>query len=163
MKFKEIASRLTGFSVPVFGVSWNPPEAERSIARRMITSLEDKRVLYNPNHLEVPEHCIHSVVEIRHLLTHELSTLQQESALGMHLRGMRAACRKFLDTVQADERVSRFGMSPGHYASWIFLSAVGELRGVFGLHVAAIAAQYGLDVEKDLASILPVKDEKSEI
>lgn len=163
MKFKEIASRLTGFSVPVFGISWNPPEAERSIARRVVTALEDKRVLYNPTHLEMPEHCVHSVLDIRRVLTHELSGLQQHSALATQLRGMRAACRKFLDTVHADEKITRFGMSPGHYASWIFLSAIGELRGVFGLHVAAIAAQYGLDVEKELASIIPVKDETSEI
>jgi hypothetical protein len=40
----KILSRLTGFSVPVFGVSWSPPEAERAVARRVIASLEDRRV-----------------------------------------------------------------------------------------------------------------------
>ena len=159
MKFKEIASRVTGFSVPVFGVSWNPPEAERSIARRLLTALEDKRVLYNPTQLEMPEHCIQSVIEIRHLLTHELPGLKEDSPLGIHIRGMRSACRKFLDTIQADERITRFGMSHGHYASWVFLSAIGELRGVCGLHLAAIATQYGLDIEKDLASIIPTMEE----
>jgi len=69
---------------------------------------------------------------------------------------MRAACRKFLGTVQADDgRIIQHGFSQGHYASWVFLSALGELRGVFGMHVAALAATYGLSVESQLATILP--------
>ena len=48
MKFQEILSRITGLSVPVFGVSWTPPAAEVTIARRVVTFLEDRRVLYNP-------------------------------------------------------------------------------------------------------------------
>jgi len=57
MKFKQIIGRLTGFSVPIFGVSWNPPEPEVQKARRVLTYLEDRRVLYNPDSLEVPEQC----------------------------------------------------------------------------------------------------------
>lgn len=47
-------------------------------------------------------------------------------------------------------------------ASWEFNGAVGELRGVFGIHIAQLAAQYGIDVEDDLASILPPPEEDSE-
>jgi len=49
----------------------------------------------------------------------------------------------------------------GHYASWKFLSALGELRGVFGIYVAKIAVAYGIAVEKELSSIIPEKDEKT--
>ncbi|MGB8682457.1 MAG: hypothetical protein WCD12_06190 [Candidatus Binatus sp.] len=66
MKFKEVLTRLTGISSPVFGVSWNPPEAE---------------------------------------------------------------------------------------------IALGEMRGIFGVHIATLAAQHGLDIEDDLASILPERGE----
>lgn len=73
---------------------------------------------------------------------------------------MRLACRKFLNTAQAEEagRISRFADSPGHYAIWEFNQALGEMRGIFGIHIARIAAQYGLDVENDLAKILPESD-----
>ena len=72
---------------------------------------------------------------------------------------MRAACRKFLNDV-GDENgdIVRFGAHPGHYASWIFNGALGELRGVFGIHIARLAAHHGLDVEDELASILPAQD-----
>ena len=58
MKFTEIASRLTGVTCPVFGVSWNPPEAEVTAAKRAVAFLEDRRVLYQPTEMEIPDHCI---------------------------------------------------------------------------------------------------------
>ena len=79
MNFREIATRLTGISCPVFGVSWNPPEAERTVARRVIAYLEDRRVLYNPGELEVPEHCVESVLEMRRYLTQELQHSRSEA------------------------------------------------------------------------------------
>lgn len=108
MKFKEIASRLTGFSVPVFGVSWNPHEPEIAVARRVLAFLEDRRVLFNPYHLEVADQCVHSVVEIRHFLTEEIGKLSTDSKLADHLRAIRAACRKFLNDMHpASRRVLR--------------------------------------------------------
>jgi hypothetical protein len=43
----------------------------------------------------------------------------------------------------------------------VFNGAVGELRGVFGVHVARLAASHGLDVEDELASILPEASDDS--
>lgn len=158
MKFREIASRLTGFSTPMFGASWNPPEAQRSVARRVLAFLEDRRVLYSPSEVESPDYCVRSVVEIRHFLTQELGALPAEAAIAQSLSAMRAACRKFMDTIGADGgRIIQYGASHGHYASWVFISALGELRGVVGIHVAAIAAGHGLDVEHELSAILPAK------
>ena len=162
LKFTEIATRVTGFSTPIFGVSWNPPESERTVAKRVIVQLEDRRVLYSPSEMEVPDHCVMSVVDIRRILSQELGVLDEKSALAMSLRAMRAACRKFLDSVQANERIVRFGAHLGHFASWEFNGAVGELRGVFGVHLAQIAARYGLDIEDELASILPAAEESNE-
>ena len=162
MKFKEIVNRLTGFATPVFGVSWNPPEAHITIARRVITYLEDRRVLYNPYNLEDPGHCIQSVIQIRQFLTAELNNLFEDDTLSQNLRAMRAACRKFLDTVQEGDEGTRGGWRYGGFHGWVFNSALGELRGVIGIHVTALAAQHGLDVEGDLASVLPAADEPTE-
>jgi hypothetical protein len=103
---------------------------------------------------------VQSVIEIRHYLTGELGQLDADGELAKNLRAMRAACRKFLDTVQDDDRdIVTFGGHRNQWASWVFNSALGELRGVFGIHIALLAAQHGLDVEDDLASILPGMDE----
>lgn len=42
--------------------------------------------------------------------------------------------------------------------SFAFYSALGEFRGAIGPHVAALAVQYGIDVEDDLAKVLPAAD-----
>ena len=95
------------------------------------------------------------------MLSLELGSIDEKSALAECLRAMRAACRKFLDSVQDDESIIRFGAHLGDFASWQFNGAVGELRGVFGIYLAQIATQYGLDIEKDLASILPAAEDES--
>ena len=156
MNFRELLNRITGISCPVFGIQWNPPQAECLVAKRVVTYLEDRRVLYSPSELETPSHCVHSVISIREFLTAELQNLDSISRLAEALRAMRAACRKFLTQVQADDRrVIQFAAERGHYASWVFDSALGELRGVFGVHVLQVAVAHGLDVEDDLAAILP--------
>lgn len=159
MKFTEIVSRLTGISCPIFGVSWNPPETERAIAQRAITFLEDRRVLYIPSEMEVPHHCVESVLQIRTFLTKELAALKQDDDFSQSLRAMRTACRKFLNTTHdKNQDITRHDGQWGHWASWVFNGALGELRGVFGVHIARIAALHGLDVEDELASILPAQD-----
>lgn len=160
MKFSEIAGRLTGISTPLGGVSWQATETESAAARRVISFLEDRRVLYAPDELEVPEHCVHSVLEIRRFLTGELGKLDNSSELSASLRAMRAACRKFLERVGAggDERAILYANHQGHWASWTFYSALGEMRGTFGVHLARIASPFKLDIEDALAAILPEVD-----
>jgi hypothetical protein len=122
--------------------------------------LEDRRVLYAPDELEVPEHCVHSVIEIRHFLTAELGRLDSGSELGASLRAMRSACRKFLERVGVDRsEISVYANHRGHRASWAFYSAVGEMRGTIGIQLARIAAHFKLDIEDELATILPAMDE----
>ncbi|MDD2362114.1 MAG: hypothetical protein PHH84_04035 [Oscillospiraceae bacterium] len=64
MKFSELANRLTGISCPVFGVSWNPADTQRSIARKIIIFLEARRVLFGDYGDEALCQCIESVTKI---------------------------------------------------------------------------------------------------
>lgn len=160
MKFSEIANRLTGISTPITGVSWQPTGSETAAARRVVAFLEDRRVLYNPGEMEVPEHCVGSVLQIRRFLTEEIGKLGDKSELRASLGAMRAACRKFLNVVGGeDSEIVLHARMPGHYASWTFYGALGEMRGTFGVHLARVAAMFRLDVEDDLATILPASTE----
>ncbi len=156
MNYKEIASRITGISVPIFGISWNPPTPDVVVAKKVINFLEDRRVLYNPYELELPKSCIRSIQEIRNFLTQQLDNVDSGSELGRSLKAMRSACRKLLDRF---EEVEDQGYS--HYSSAFsmsFFSSVGELRGIFGLHIGKILACHGLNCESNLLTIIPFDD-----
>jgi hypothetical protein len=98
-----------------------------------------------------------SVIEIRRFLTEQLGDLT-DGELAARLAAIRTACRKFLDASRyPDGRPMPIphGMFHGGYSEWVFTTALGELRGVVGVLIAEIAAQYHLDVDGELVSILP--------
>ena len=109
--------------------------------------------------MEQPSHCVASVLDMRRFLTHELGKLAPNEPLAGNLQAMRAACRKFLNDADDERGPHGFLADPVRYrwslGSWTFLAALGDLRTTIGLHVALIAVRNGLDVEDDLAAILP--------
>jgi hypothetical protein len=207
VKFTDIIARITGFSTPVFGMSWEPPEFERDIIRKFLVSLEDRRVLYNPVHLvefqEIKKSLLgqlfvacgtvlptpkiariiplifsdtsiadtvsitgtvekvlenqkeviirrqieifDSIQTIRESISDLLQNLPENSKAISPLRSMRAACRKFLNNDP---------YSAGHEIA----VALGELRSTFGVHLAILAVQYGIDIDSELSSIIPQED-----
>lgn len=143
LKFKELAQRLTGVQIPIFGVSWTAPEPDRKIVRGVLAFLEDRRVLYNPYNIEIEREVSDSVLEIRRELTKAIQALGDGSPAAPALRAMRAACREYLD------QSHHF---PHHLG---FMLALGQLRAHIGLQVAFLAIEYGVDLEDEFASIVP--------
>ncbi len=155
-KAKQWMARLTGFSTPLFGASWQPSATERDVASELLTRLEDRRVLYNPASAEIPHHCAQSIIEVRHILTDALAKLAGKGVLAEHVRAMAAASRRFLDRIGAEGPPDFEAMrSTGHYLSWEFQDALGQLRAIFGVHIAMIAARYDLEVHGHLRDVLP--------
>jgi len=69
---------------------------------------------------------------------------------------MRNACNKFLSKCRDDDDFRYHAITPGNIDNWIFTSAIGEMRGVFGIMIGQIAFSYGIDVEDNLAQIIPI-------
>jgi hypothetical protein len=161
VKFSEIAGRITGISTPIFGVQWTPPRVDVDVAREVIVFLEDRRVLYSPYEAEMPEYVVRSVLDIRQFMTDCLRRGGIASELADALSAMRTACRKFIESVGERRGPELILPSPGDILhggtpGWIFNQALGEMRGVFGLHIAQLAVRYGIDVPDQLAVILPL-------
>lgn len=151
MKFKKIAESITGVSCPYFGVSWTPPKFESTTAGEILVFLEDKRVLYRDFDVEMPQQSIYSVNEIRNYLTEHLQKLDAASELGKSVKDLRLACRKFVNTVEDD----RLNNSNQVIQTAVFNRALQDLRKTFGKNIAKMSLSYGLDVEDDLATIMP--------
>jgi len=163
--FTDIARRITGISTPVFGVSWTPPEDKRNIVRRLVTFLEDRRALFADYHAEYGPWVEQSVLDMRAELTEALQSCSDDEQLAGPVRVMRAACRKFLD--EMGPFLDEMGPPHGRRRMWFpyeaaMWQALGELRAIFGLHLARLCAAYGMDVEPELASIFPKPDEEAE-
>jgi hypothetical protein len=160
VKFKEIVNRINGVSCPIFGVSWNPGQADVEVARQAIAFVEVRRVLFAGYAGEVPDQCVQSVVEIRDFLTDLIGQGRIADELANPLRVMRRYCVGFLTRVGRNERAGNsdrylFSQPAYRMMDYFFGEALGELRAGVGMQVAIIAASFGLDVEDDLAQTLP--------
>jgi hypothetical protein len=154
LKGRELATRLTGISTPIGGISWKPPVNERGRARRLLVYLAGQRALHYPYDKEIGSFVVQSVLDTRERITRDLEALSMDSLLRETLRAMRAVCRKFLDENQ----------SPSAGYGWPYeaqlLSTLGELRALFGIHIARIACAYDLEVDACLEGVLPPEPEQ---
>ena len=154
LSLRDLARRITGFSTPVFGISWTPPTAEHETVRGFLTFLEDRRVLFQPYLMEIEPDAHRSVLAIRQQCTESLMKLDAQSRAVGPVRAIRAACRRFLDETP-DQWRHRFSDSP------YFFTALGELRASVGAQIAVLAVLYKIELEDELASIAPAGDEDS--
>lgn len=155
LAFNEIASRITGISIPVFGVSWNPPESEREVVRQTFIFLEDRRALFNDFAHELDHEVSESVLAIRMELTAALKRLSANSEAVPSLRAMRAACRRYLDTTHPGAPDG----GPRSYwgGPFSFMTELGTLRAMIGVQVAYLAVKYGIDLDGELTNVIPAE------
>lgn len=154
--FSKIIKNMDGISTPYFGVQWNPPKGDREIALKLFAFLEDQRALYNPYDAEMPGYVDGSIRKMRMHLTDMLDSGIAPPEVAGHIRAMRASCAKFLGRQQP------FGRLLSGQNDNEFFAALGELRGVFGVHIAQLSIKYGMDMEQDMAAILPMPDTKED-
>ncbi len=103
--------------------------------------------------MEIGLYVLRSVEEIRKRLTKDLEQVERTSALGESIAAMRVSCRKFMTQMQGDPAARRHWHMEG-----MIWQALGELRAIFGLHIARIACAYDLEIEEQLMAILPAEN-----
>lgn len=168
IRAKDMLSRITGISVPIFGVSWNPPASDRDVVRKFLAFQEDRRALFNPMPAEVEDHVISSVHIIRAECTMTVGSLSERAPGAAHIRAMGAACRRFLDEpypvfddIMERRRDPHFDREDNdarlrrgtHPAA--FFTALGEFRAFVGVRIAMLSGLYEVDIHGNLARILP--------
>ena len=146
---RELVARLTGIKTPVGGIDWQPPLEEQNQARQVLTYLAQQRALWDPYDQAIGSFVTQSIVDLWGRLRSEIKGLGTGSVLQEGLHAMHAACRRFLQENQSP----RSGYGPPYEAQ--LHSTLGELRALFGIHIARIACAHDLGVPPPLASILP--------
>jgi hypothetical protein len=90
-------------------------------------------------------------------LTEELADVSEGTDLFKHLIGIRSACRTFLDKTPNSGKTFDIHDRYSLHTNQFFI-ALGELRATIGNHVALMAVKWEIDVENDLARVLPGGD-----
>jgi hypothetical protein len=155
----DTARRITGISTPLGGISWadaGPGEGE--IVRRFLVFLEDRRVLYNAMDLEVVSQVHRSIEEIGEQCTKTLEATAPKAFAVLPVRAIREASRRFHNDEREAFRFFDRGWS-NHDGGPGFFVALGSYRATVGQQVALLAAHYDLDIEGDLASVMPALED----
>lgn len=148
--------KVNGASVSALGIgvglSWAVEPGDAAVARSVVAFLEDRRLLFGDRHVEDERHCIRSALECRAFLTRQIGASRRGGELEQQLKAIRSAFRRFVEQggPQGVNFVQHFGSSVDPFSA-----ALGELRSRVGVSLAAIAWRYDLNVEEDLARILP--------
>jgi hypothetical protein len=151
----ETARRITGISGPFGGISWaDPGPSDAENVREFILFLEDRRVLYSAHDLEVVGQVERSIHEIREQCTKTLQALPPKVFAVLPIRIIRAAGRRFHNDQNEEFRFFG-GLRHSGEGSPGFFTALGAFRATVGLQAAQLAAHYEIDIEGDLAAVLP--------
>ena len=102
--------RPTGAGAFGFSLNWEKIPGDKEVARRVITFLEDRRLLFGDRHNEDEMECVYSAIEIRRFLTEELTKAKPGRSLDESLRAMRTAMRAFVEAAGPD--AIRFPIPP---------------------------------------------------
>lgn len=152
--------QITGVSVSPtgIGVNWANLASDRDIACNCLTLLEDHRVLYLASHREHPVSCVASANELRHKLRGPMEQCRSGD-LRNALRGIQAAAREFVTELEGFDRTH--GWDDDWRSTVGFLdNALSAFRSLVGVQVARIVDEFGLDIDGDLARILPGRFER---
>ena len=154
IKGRKLATRLTGILTPTDGINWKPTIVERDKARRLLVYLAGQRALHYPYDREIGTFIVQSILDINERLTRDIEAIPIDSLLRKILRAIQAACHKFLEENQSPS--AGYGWP---YEAQLYCT-LGELRALFGIHIARIGFTYDLEVDTCLEDILPPEPEQ---
>lgn len=145
--------RLTGASVSSVGAQWERKDDDHEIARRVLNLLADRRMLWKDFSLEIEEQCVNSANRVREQLGLHLDNPDISADLARRLQLLQRLFRDFIDETgpagdQWDRHRSMIGTDP-------LSMALGRLRGLVGVQIGELAADYDLNVSEELATIVP--------
>lgn len=135
----------------VGGVSGEDKSTTKDFYRDLLVYLESKRVLFNPGAVEQREHCIASVLEMKHTLSGSIHGKQLADKEFQPIRDMITACNNYLDKV---------GVIDGHRFiidhqgwEWFNMSPNGTLESLrmgFCSAIESIERDYALKYGKEI-------------
>lgn len=146
-----IPVRVTGVGLLGFSLDVEYVKSNKTVVRRVLTQLEDMRVLADHYLREDPEFCRLAVDKIRNILNLEIPNVKHGGTLEASFKRMRKSARDF---VSAAGPHSQHFMNDQRY----FWGCLEALRTSIGEEVVALAAEFKVDLDDELLRSLPGQD-----
>lgn len=130
-------------------MQWEHNDGDREVVRRVLNALEDRRVLFAQYGAEVSEHCVLSAIQVRQILTDAMNTRGISNGLELALKDLRAVFTAFVDAMHSDDAK--------HHGLNLFdlTAALATLRSLVGERLAALCADYNIEIVGRLGQIVP--------
>jgi hypothetical protein len=126
------------------------------LAKKIIGTLEDRRVLWQTFDAEFPDRVRQSLDQLRSRFVDLRSELTQGSPIDQILLSLTKTIHTFFNAVE-DSDLTRLRCDSGD-PEWLrFRDALAALRKAIGLQISNLASAYGVVLTKDLQRILPIK------
>ena len=148
MKYK-----LTGVSTPIGGISWAESLTAKQRFKNLLFFLESKRILTNPTEMEIKEHCIQSVLEIKSVIVETTKDVDFPGKDMGILRSLITACNQYLDSVNNLKLSHIIYKSDDIKNSWYdidFDKAMKSFRNEFRTNISEIEKIYKLSFNKTI-------------
>lgn len=143
--------KITGFSTPVGGVSWEYTQTEKKGIEELFFFLEARRILTNPIEMEIKHWCEQSALEIKHKLTELLSKYDFSEQTIMCFRSMVGACNDFLDRLNnVKDTGIIYKNQNGDWDDITFSSAMKQFRAVFRDNTDKLSSVYNMPFVKKI-------------
>jgi len=147
---------LTGISGGVAsvsgGIQWDIVPSDRDVVIQLIDELDDRRLLWEDSIREQSTYCAASASYMRTLIGTIIKTPGLGRELKAELKMMQGHFRQFMTNL-ASAGLDR----PGVVDSNELERVLSWLRIPVGEQIGLLAAQYGVDVSPELATIVPDK------
>ena len=153
MIFKDLARHLTGLSVPWFGLQWTPPPDQTRIARKVLDTVANRRLFYAPDHVENEHACLGSANDLRDHLKQHMDESPPGSIVYQQTKNLQKAARLFVTELEALAHSTV--PVPHAIKASRFYNSLHHFRRTAGVCVASLAAAYGLDIDDELAAMVP--------
>ncbi len=141
---------LSGFSVPIGGISWNKNMTGKDFFKNLFLFLESKRILVNPVEMEKKEWCIESVLEIKQNLLPVTGSLSLSEFDLKIIRNMIDACNTYLDAVSPLKLPMIIYKNHNEWEDVSFDKAMKEFRNTFRDDIKSVEKQYKLCFAKEI-------------
>lgn len=153
MMLSVVRFRITGVSALWGGTQWERKDDDKEIARRVLNLLADRGMLWKDYSIEIEEECVSSADHVRKELGRHLDNPEISPELAGRVKLLQRLFRDFMGEVGThgtgwDREYRPIGTDP-------LSMALGRLRGLVGVQVGELAAEYHLDVSDELATIVP--------